>query len=84
MTITARFFARYREVAGRDRLTVAVPGETTVGGLWPHLAAALPELAAVQALTAYSGFAVNGRWAKAGTALQDGDEVVYLPPVSGG
>ena len=84
MTITARFFARYREVAGRDRLTVAVPAETTVDGLWPHLAAALPALEAVQALTAYSGFAVNGRWSKAGTRLHDGDEVVYLPPVSGG
>jgi molybdopterin converting factor small subunit len=55
-----------------------------VDGLWPHLAAALPALEAVQALTVYSGFAVNGRWSKAGTRLHDGDEVVYLPPVSGG
>ena len=84
MNITARFFALYREAAGRDRLTVAVPDDTTVDHLWPHLAAAVPGLAAAQQLTAYSGFAVNGRWVKPGHPLQDGDEVALLPPVSGG
>jgi molybdopterin converting factor small subunit len=84
LQITAHLFARYREVAGHEQWTLAVPPGTTIDTLWPHLAEALPGLAAVEGLVAYSGWAVNGRWARPGTALHDGDEVALLPPVSGG
>jgi molybdopterin synthase catalytic subunit len=84
MNITTRFFALFREAAGRERLTVVVPEGTTIDHLWPHLTAEVPSLETAQHLTAYSGFAVNGRWVKPGHALHDGDEVALLPPVSGG
>jgi molybdopterin converting factor small subunit len=84
MHITARFFALYRDAAGQDQLALTVPAGTTVDRLWPYATAELPRLTAAQHLTAYSGFAVNGRWTKPGHPLQDGDEVAFLPPVSGG
>ena len=84
MTITARFFALFREAAGRDRLTLAVPDDTTVDHLWPHLAAVEPGLARAAHLATFSGLAINGQWVKPGHPLHDGDEVAFLPPVSGG
>jgi molybdopterin converting factor subunit 1 len=84
ITVTARFFALYREAAGQDHLAVTVPEGTTVGGLWQYLLEAAPGLAAAGAATAYTAYAVNGGWAKSSRALAGGDEVAFLPPVSGG
>lgn len=84
MTVTARFFALYREAAGQDHLAVTVPVGTTVGGLWQYLLDAAPGLAAAGAATSYTAYAVNGAWAKSGRVLAGGDEVAFLPPVSGG
>jgi molybdopterin converting factor small subunit len=35
-------------------------------------------------MAAISAFAVNGYYAKPTTRLADGDEVAFIPPVSGG
>jgi molybdopterin converting factor subunit 1 len=84
ITVTARFFALYREAAGQDRLQVAVPSATTVRDLWQHLVAAEPRLGRASAATASTAYAVNDTWADIAQVLQDGDEVAFLPPVSGG
>ncbi|MGI8586920.1 MAG: MoaD/ThiS family protein [Chloroflexia bacterium] len=84
MVITARFFALYRETAGRPQARVEVPAGTAVGELWQHLLVAHPQLGAASAAAAYTAYAVNGGWAKADTPLHDGDTVAFLPPVSGG
>ena len=84
MTVTARFFALYREAAGHDHLAVPVPAGTPVGGLWQYLLDAAPGLAQAGAATTYPAYAVNGDWAKSSRVLTGGDEVAFLPPVSGG
>ncbi|HUS16316.1 MAG TPA: MoaD/ThiS family protein [Chloroflexia bacterium] len=84
MRIQARFFAIYREAAGSDSLAVQVPAGIAVRDLWQHLLAAQPSLQRASANTAYTAYAVNGTWAKPDTLLHDGDEVAFLPPVSGG
>ncbi|HMA36215.1 MAG TPA: MoaD/ThiS family protein [Chloroflexia bacterium] len=84
LTIRARFFALYREAAGQDEAQVPVPAGSTVRELWQHLLAAHPGLERAGAATAYTAYAVNGTWAKSDRVLQDGDEVAFLPPVSGG
>jgi molybdopterin converting factor small subunit len=84
IAVSARLFALYREAAGQDRLDLTVPAGTTVRDLWQRLMEAEPSLRRMDVGAASTGYAVNGTWAKAGQELQDGDEVAFLPPVSGG
>ena len=74
--ITLRAFARYREKLGFERLEVPLPEPPTLAALLAD-----PRLAG---LPADALLAVNQAFAGPGAALQDGDEVALMPPVSGG
>lgn len=88
MTITLRFFASVREALGTSTETLDLPdGVATVGQLRAHLAARGG--AWEQALgTAEGGralrMACNQIMCAADTALIDGCEVAFFPPVTGG
>lgn len=81
MKISVLFFATLKERAGRERLDVELAEAATVAGLKAQLAAQTPALAPAlpTALTAR-----NREFAFAEDVLQDGDEVAFFPPVSGG
>jgi len=81
MEITIRYFAIYREVTGRDRESLEVADGTTVGDLRRELQRRYPRLEDVLARSVY---AVNRRYVPVGTTLQDGDELVFIPPMGGG
>jgi molybdopterin converting factor subunit 1 len=81
MRVVVKLFARLRDIAGSSELNRDVPAGATAGTLWSSLVAEFPDLAAY---TASISMAVNAEYAKGGTALVDGDEVAFLPPVSGG
>ncbi len=81
MRVTIRLFARLREIAGAGELTREVPGGATVGAVWKALAAEFPAMARYEATISS---AVNADFAPMSAALADGDEVAFLPPVSGG
>jgi molybdopterin converting factor subunit 1 len=81
MPVTVRLFARLREIAGADELTREIGGATTVRDVWGALADEWPALAPYAASLSC---AVNAQYARMHTAVQDGDEVAFLPPVSGG
>lgn len=81
MQVTVKLFASFREALGEDQKQVEVEQGTTVGQLWTDLVRQTPRLAP---LSGSAAFAVNKRYAKADAALADGDEVAFLPPVSGG
>lgn len=79
--IHVRLFAGHRDIVGRSELRFELEPGTTVGALWERLTSEYPRL------HGYSGrllFAVNQQFSDPATELHDGDEVVYLPPVSGG
>jgi molybdopterin converting factor subunit 1 len=79
--VTIRLFARLRELAGAGELRRELPDGVTAAGAWDALTAEFPEL------TAYGtsvSCAVNEEYARRSAALKDGDEVAFLPPVSGG
>ena len=85
ITVTVLYFARLREVLGHASETVGLPaGQQTVAALRAHLCgrggAWEAELAAGKPVRA----AVNQDMAQADTALADGDEVAFFPPVTGG
>jgi sulfur-carrier protein len=83
MQIKTLFFASYRELAGTDELTIVLPaGErATVADL---VAALRTRGAAWAALPDRPVVAVNQEYARGDAALRDGDEVAFIPPVSGG
>ena len=81
MKVVVRYFAAHRDATGRAEEQIELEEGTTVGALWELLVARYPRLAG------YSGrllSAVNQEFATPATALADGDEVAFIPPVSGG
>lgn len=81
MGVTIRLFARLREIAGADELVRSVPEPATVQDVWQALAAEWPALAPYASSLSC---AVNAQYARMATSVRDGDEVAFLPPVSGG
>jgi molybdopterin converting factor subunit 1 len=74
-------FARLRELTGASDLTRSIPDGSTAGDAWQALVTEFPSLADH---TRSISVAVNEEYAKPATVLRDGDEVAFLPPVSGG
>lgn len=81
MRVRVRLFASLREAVGAPTLDLELPEGATAGAAWERLAAAHPALVSRRGSLAA---AVNRRYAPFDTSLSDGDEVVFIPPVSGG
>jgi sulfur-carrier protein len=81
MKITLKLFASYREAFNRDDLELEVSEGTTCGQIQAKLAAEKPELTRWQTVVRYG---LNQQFVSAQTTLQPGDELVLIPPVSGG
>ncbi len=81
MKVKVRFFATLRERVGANEITKEVVEGCTVGGLWETLQQDYPKLAPVNMKLLY---AVNKDYVRADHVLRDMDEVVFVPPVSGG
>jgi len=79
--ITIRLFARLREIVGSGELTRDVPDRSTAQTAWDLLAKDFPAIGAYERAVSC---AVNAEYARFSTPLRDGDEVAFLPPVSGG
>ena len=81
MRVRVRLFASLRDAAGVPETSLELPPGSTAENAWSCLVGDFPALAPRRASLAA---AVNRRYAPFDTALQDGDEVVFIPPVSGG
>jgi molybdopterin synthase sulfur carrier subunit len=81
VTVTVKLFAAYQEVCGVSEFKLDLPENTPVVTVRDRLIAEHPELEQWQAITR---FGVNLQFVEPETLLQDGDEVVLIPPVSGG
>ena len=81
MRVRVRLFASLREAVGQGEVELDLPPRATAEDAWALLARDHPLLTDRRPrLTA----AVNRRYAPFDTALSDGDELVFVPPVSGG
>jgi MoaE-MoaD fusion protein len=81
ISIQIRFFAGHRDIVGRSIQEMQVELGTSMGQVWQRLVAEHPRLAG------YTGrllYARNQEFAGPDTPLADGDEVAFIPPVSGG
>jgi molybdopterin converting factor subunit 1 len=81
MRVTIRLFGRLHDLAGATELERDVPVAATAASVWHMLAAEVPVVAPYAQSVSV---AVNADFAKMTTVLEDGDEVAFLPPVSGG
>jgi len=81
ITVTVKLFAAYQEAYGVPDLTLEFPVETSVAAVRDRLLNEHPELEQWRELTR---FGVNLQFVEADTILRDGDEIVLIPPVSGG
>jgi molybdopterin converting factor subunit 1 len=81
MRVTVRLFSRLRDLAGTAELVQDVAAGATIGMVWRQLTSDIPGLS--QYDRAISS-AVNADYARMEHVLHDGDEVAFLPPVSGG
>ena len=81
MLVRVRFFARYREAAGQERLDVDLPEGGTVETAWSAVVDRHPQLAQYRP---YTLFAVGHDYVEPGHHLRANDELCLFPPVSGG
>ena len=77
--VHVRLFASYREAAGTNRLDAELPAGASVADLVARLAEQIPGLTSAPGLVA-----VNHTYVQSDQYLHDGDEVAFIPPVSGG
>ncbi|XGV99933.1 MAG: MoaD/ThiS family protein [Leptolyngbya sp. BL-A-14] len=79
--ITVKLFAAYQEACGVSEMQMEVDRGTTVVTVRDQLIAEHPQLAQWRDLTR---FGLNLQFVPPDTVMHDGDEVVLIPPVSGG
>jgi molybdopterin converting factor subunit 1 len=81
MQITVKLFALMREKAGTDTITLEVPVGTAVTQAIATLVCQYPTL---EPYIANTRFALQMDFVNPETTLAEGDELVLIPPVSGG
>jgi MoaE-MoaD fusion protein len=81
IVVKVRFFARLRELAGTESEAAELPAGSSLADVYAAMRRSHPALAA--ASEAVRG-AVNQEFSDWGAVLADGDEVAFIPPVSGG
>jgi molybdopterin converting factor subunit 1 len=79
--LTIRLFATLRERAGAPELTRDFSDEATVAQIWQRLKAEFPPLEGHRDSVR---FAVNQEYVGDDCSPQPGDEIAFIPPVSGG
>jgi molybdopterin converting factor subunit 1 len=81
MRVTVLLFGRLHELAGLRQLECELPREAVVSEVWQAVTERFPSVAPyARSVSA----AVNAEFAKMTTAVDEGDEVAFLPPVAGG
>jgi molybdopterin converting factor subunit 1 len=81
MRVTIRLFARLRDLAGTGELVRDVADPATVATVWTALVGEMPTLREYERTMSV---AVNADYSRMSASVHDGDEVAFLPPVSGG
>ena len=79
--VTVKLFAAYQEAYGTAEMVLDLPAQTPVSVVRDRLITDRPELEKWRDLTR---FGINLQFVEPDVFLNDGDEVVLIPPVSGG
>ncbi len=77
MTVTVKYFASLRETMGTGEEQLNLAGAHSVADL-------IPKLSGQQSLPDNTLVAINQTYASLQSAIKDGDEIAFFPPVTGG
>ncbi|MDY6991493.1 MAG: molybdopterin converting factor subunit 1 [Pseudomonadota bacterium] len=77
MNITVKFFASLREQIGTSQVQLETQDTLTVAQVWTQVCQDTP-------LPTHILMAINMQYVDPNTFVQDGDEVAFFPPVTGG
>lgn len=80
-SVTIRLFARLKDIAGTGELVREAPVGATARTVWDALVSQFAELGEYEGSVSV---AVNEEYARMDAPVGAGDEVAFLPPVSGG
>ena len=81
MQVRTLFFGMLKDLAGRSSDSLNLPENATLGDVVAHYEELIPRLGELAASIAIS---INQEFAGPDSKLKDGDEIAFLPPVSGG
>jgi molybdopterin synthase catalytic subunit len=81
ITVRTLFFGQLREIAGAAEAVRALPAGSTTEDLFAQIAAEFPKLGALKGSVV---LARNAAFVQSPEVLAEGDEIAFLPPVSGG
>jgi sulfur-carrier protein len=81
IVVTVKLFAIYQEVYGQSEIELQLPQNSTVNTVLDTIIDRHPALAKWRELTR---FGIDYQFVPPDTILQTGNEVVLIPPVSGG
>ena len=79
--MTVRLFARLHDIAGASELPREISAGSTIAAVWRELTRDYPRLADYERSVSS---ALNADYARMDAEVHDGDEIAFLPPVSGG
>lgn len=74
-------FGAAADLAGKREIEVPIKPGATLDELWAEAVGEYPGLSPMRGILA---FAINGEYAEKDAKVSPGDEVAFLPPVSGG
>lgn len=80
MRLKVRYFARFRELTGKESEEIHIPQELPLSQVVAAITHLNPALASEDSMM----IAVNERFADSGTIVKDEDQVAIFPRVSGG
>jgi len=84
MTVRVRLFAALRDAVGCDSFEIPMPGRLDVGDVIGAIRARYGD-AAHAAITAENvRVAINREFVDGPRFLRDGDEIAFMPPITGG
>ena len=78
--VRVRFFARLRELTGKDTEALKAAPHARIIDVYEAMRAAYPSLPPHETVRA----ALNQEFAEWSAGVSEGDEVAFVPPVSGG
>ncbi|GAB5368000.1 hypothetical protein AAMO2058_001280200 [Amorphochlora amoebiformis] len=83
MKVKVLFFASCREIAGVDKLEMEVDNKTNVVGFMKTITKTYPK---IENLLSNMVLSINLEYVSVNSkqALKEGDEIAFIPPVSGG
>ncbi|MCB0686895.1 MAG: MoaD/ThiS family protein [Saprospiraceae bacterium] len=80
MKIKILAFGIAKDILGNRIINLEIPAAATVGALKEHLEQIYPDFKKLRSLK----LAVNQEYVDDGLVISDSDEIVIIPPVSGG